>query len=741
MKRQTSIRDLRQEILDALQRSPVPVQLIELSKLLRIRSDAEDYDLLRNTLMAMAEDGSVQRLSRRRYAFARPDSAGFTGKLSVYHDAATVATGDADMPVIHIRRQHMLTALDGDTVLVRPHALRQGKKVRGEVIAVIERSMAPISGTVEYDGSFHYLVPDESKYFVDFLVASKNLNGAKAGEKVIASFLRWEHANASPEVAIVDVLGQSGTAVVEFAAILKEFRLPDTFPHDVEEAAAAALPPSTKVPAGRKDIRKTLVITIDPVDARDFDDALSLRQLSDGNVELGVHIADVTHYVKEGSALDREARKRGNSTYLVDMVVPMLPEHLSNNLCSLVPGTPRYAYSVFMTFNKSGALKDYRIEETLIQSKRRFSYEEVQTILDTGTGDHADLIAQLHALAGTLNNNRMRTGGVDFETQEIKFVLDDNKMPVGAVVKSRTEATSLVEECMLAANRTVAEHLESLKRTWKTKQLPPFMYRIHDTPDPEKLADAIGVIRALGLDVPSGKLGPTHLNAILHQAANRPDKAVIHSLLLRCQAKAIYAETNIGHFGLGFKHYAHFTSPIRRYPDLFVHRALKEYALSMPGKGRWSDLQRDADEMSDHCSATERASVDAERASTKLAMVILAREHLGEDHIGLVTGVTNFGLFVQLQGLMCEGLLHIKDLGDDYYFFDDKRWRLVGRRNRRVFHFGTEVRVRIVKANVDKRNIDLALSPDVATESPAKKPAQQAAPRPARTPKRRTRES
>ena len=436
--------------------------------------------------------------------------------------------------------------------------------------------------------------------------------------------------------------------------------------------------------------------------------------------------------------MDREARKRGNSTYLVDGVVPMLPEHLSNDLCSLVPGKPRLAYSVFMTFGKQGALRDYRIAETVIQSKRRYSYEEVQLVLDGADDEHASLLHALHALARTLNARRMKTGGVDFETQELKYRLDEELRPVAAVLKSRTDSTSLVEECMLAANKTVATHIEGLRKLWRQREAPPFMYRIHDTPDPEKLGDAIAVIRALGLHVPSGKLGPRELNEILQQASDRPDKAVIHSLLLRSQAKAIYSETNVGHFGLGFAHYAHFTSPIRRYPDLFIHRLLKEYAVSPLTKSRWSAILSDASAMADHCSQTERASVEAERASTKLAMVMMAREHLGEVHRGVVTGVTNFGVFVQLDDLLCEGLLHIRDLSDDFYFFDERRWRLVGRRTKRTFQYGTAVHVRIVKANIEKRLIDLHLAPETAIEEAV---VEQVDRGPVRGAKRRSRES
>lgn len=718
MKRIRHVRDLRQEILDVLSRAASPVQLLDLSKRLRIRSDSEEYDDLRTTLTAMAEEGLVSRHSRRRYSLATRDTTGLEGVLVMHHEHATVQTGDTDIPLIQIKRQHLLTALDGDRVRVQPLALRDGKKVRGEVVAVVERSSAPISGTIEYDGSFYYLVPDEAKHYVDFLVAQKNLNGARPGDKVIATFHRWEHANASPEAIVADVLGQSGQASVEFAAILKEFQLPASFPDVVEEEAAVAAPPGRNAPRTRTDIRKEVVITIDPDDARDFDDALSLRDLGNGVLELGVHIADVTHYVREGTALDAEARQRGNSTYLVDGVVPMLPEHLSNNICSLVPNEDRFAFSVFMAFTPNGVLQDYRIEETVIRSKRRFTYDEAQRVIDTGTGDHADLILALHGLARTLNASRMVGGGIDFETQEVKFHLDEKKMPVRAIVKSRTDATSLVEECMLAANRTVAEHLNTLKKMWKTKELPPYVYRVHDTPDPEKFGDAVSVIRALGIDVPQHRLGPTDINAILRAASNRADRAAINTLLLRSMAKAVYAEHNIGHYGLGFKEYAHFTSPIRRYPDLFVHRVLKEYAKGMPAKRRWSDLADQAAAVADQCSLTERASVDAERASVKLAQVILAREHIGETFDGVITGVTSFGVFVTMTELMIEGLLPMREITDDYYYFDERRYRLIGRRTRRVFAFGTHLRVRLAKADVEKRMIDVVLAEQIEARKP-----------------------
>ncbi len=712
MKRMFTIRNLREEILELLRMHPRPLQVVEMSKKLGIRANTDDYEHLRELLGVMADEGVITRHTRRRFSLPQTGGEGLKGVLSTYHDSATVRTDDPEFRVVHIRRQHMLTALDGDTVLVKPHAIPKDRKVRGEVVAVVERSKQPIAGHIEFNGTFYFLIPDESKYHVDFLVAEKNLNGARPGDKVVATFSRWEHANASPEAEIREVVGRSGKATVEFAAIRKEFRLPASFPAECEAEAALVEHPPMRAPRGRTDLSKAVIITIDPEDARDFDDALSLEELENGNLELGVHIADVSHYVREGTALDAEARKRGNSTYLVDGVVPMLPESLSNDVCSLVPHQPRFAFSVFMEFTRRGVRKSYRIEESLIISKRRFTYEEAQEIIDTKSGDHAELVLGLHGLARTLFAARMKGGGIDFETQEVKFLLDENKMPVRAVVKTRTEATSLVEECMLAANRTVAEHLHTLKGNWKSKELPPYVYRIHDQPDKEKLAAAVSVIRALGFAVPSGRLTHAHLNDVLRQAADRPEKPVVNTLLLRSMAKAVYAEHNVGHYGLGFTDYAHFTSPIRRYPDLFVHRVLKEYAQGRPDKVRWVRLLEQARTIGDQCSLTERASVEAERASTKCAQAILAREHVGSDHVGYVTGVTQFGVFVTLHDLMIEGLLHIRDIDDDYYVFDEQRMCIIGRRTKRAFRYGTVLRVRIVRANIDKRTIDFVLSLD-----------------------------
>ena len=712
MKRLTELQNFRQEILDALAASASPIQLLDLSKALRIRAGSDEYEYMKDLLDLMVDEGIIQRMSRRRYTLPHRSSSDVHGVLTYHHNSARVSTKDDTLPVISIRRHDMNTALSGDTVVVQLHATAPGKKPRGEVLDIVQRAAHVITGTIEHDGTFFYLIPDDVKYHVDFLVAEQHLNGARPGDKVSARFHRWRHAQSSPEVTIAEVIGKSGKAAVEFAAILKEFRLPRTFPTEVETEAGTYTQPDAHNLGSRRDVRYMPIITIDPEDARDFDDALSLVHLDNGNVELGVHIADVSHYVQEGSALDQEALRRGNSTYLVDCVVPMLPERLSNDICSLVPHQPRCAYSVFMEFSPTGIRKSYRIEETLIQSCRRFTYDEAQTIIDGADGDMADLLRDLHALARKLFTRRMKAGGIDFETQEIKFVLDQDKMPSRAIVKTRTMATSLVEECMLAANRTVAEHLHVLKTSWSQKELPPFVYRVHDKPNMDKIAEATAVIRALGFDVPSGVLSPTQINTVLEQATNRAERPVVNTLLLRSMSKAVYAAYNIGHYGLGFSDYAHFTSPIRRYPDLVIHRLLKEYAQEQPSASRLRKLRDLASHASDHCSQTERQSVEAERASNKLAQTMLAHEHLGSDHVGYVTGVTQFGVFVTLHDLMIEGLLHLRDFEDDYYIFDERRMRIIGRNTKRIVRYGSQLRVRIVKASIDRREIDLRLSKD-----------------------------
>lgn len=703
---------LSDHIIEILKASaPEMMKLNDLAKALNIRSDSVEYDALRIKLNDMDQRKQIYKSTRRRFGL-RPlgEISAFTGILRFQYNRGSVETGSKEFPVVYVREQELRTALDGDHVRVKLLALKKGKKPYGTITEILQRSEMPISGTLDCDDDFCFLIPDDDKYPVDFLIPKRKMGNAVHGDKVIGKFIKWEDRHKSPEAEIIEILGKSGDPSVEFAGIMKEFELPASFPAIVEEEAkAVAVIPSETELKKRRDLRDLTIITIDPDDAKDFDDALSLEKLSNGNMRLGVHIADVTAYVAEDSALDKEALKRATSTYLVDRVVPMLPESLSNVICSLQPHVTRLAFSVFMECDAQGNVIDYDIAETVINSKRRFTYAEAQDIIDTGKGDLQDLILDLHALATLIREKRYRSGGVDFVTQETKFILDEQRNPIKAILKSRTDATSLVEECMLLANQTVAIALEQMSKTMLKKGLLPFVYRVHDEPDMIKLKGVLGFVRQLGIQVPNGTPSSRQLNTILENAGHLPEIMIINQFMLRSMAKAIYLEENIGHYGLGFAHYTHFTSPIRRYPDIIVHRLLKEYARSKPSDARFRYLQDYVVEASAHCSLRERLAVDAERASIRLASAQLALKYKGGIFNGRVTGVTSFGLFILLDELNIEGLLHMSDLSDDYYYFDEAQFRLIGKKTKKVFRIGTTLTVKISNANIDKRQIDLSL--------------------------------
>lgn len=723
------VQDKRQEILDVLQSTaPATLRLHQLGKHFALSSDSPEYESLRQVLDDLVRDGLIYRSSRRRYGLVgkteekASDHTSFEGILAIDGYNGVVTTESLQFPRIVVKRPNLHTALHGDRVIVQLQALRKKKNntPTGEVVQVLERGSESLVGTVEYDGDFYFLIPDDERIHVDFLIPPRRLEGAADGDKVVTRLYRWDDPLKSPEVEVVQILGRAGSSMVEFTSILHEFKLRREFPAAVEsEAAKAAKTISQAEKKRRLDLRQHDVITIDPVDAKDFDDALSLEILPDGNYLLGVHIADVSHYVSESSALDTEALQRGNSTYLVDGVVPMLPEVLSNNLCSLVPHKDRLTYSVMMEFSPRGAVKRYEIRESIIHSQRRFTYEEVQQIIDGSEGDYRELLLNLHKLATILRKRRYQSGGIDFDTTEIKFILDEQKRPVEAIIKRRTDATSLVEECMLAANRTVATHIKKLSSGYRLKNPLPFLYRIHDDPNSDKLSAAIGLVQSFGIVTVMPKdLRSKDINTLIQKVAGRPESIAINQVLLRSMAKAVYSDYNIGHYGLGFEDYSHFTSPIRRYPDLIVHRLLKEYALDKPDSKRLSYLREYVPEVCDHCSDTERASTEAERASIKLTQVAIARQHVGSEFNGTVTGVTHFGIFVTIDALFAEGLVKVHDIDDDYYYYNERQFSLVGRRSKKTFRFGTRVRVRIAKVNPTKRELDYIYIGDAREDEP-----------------------
>lgn len=688
-----------------------------IAKTLGVKSDHSDYDVLKDTLQGMAEEGILEKKSRQRFSLKDyQETSEYEGKVIFRNHKAFVKTSNPNVRDIYVRQNNLNTALPGDTVKAVLHAVKKNKKnrkFRGEVVEVQKRNHNKIVGIVEYDGMFFFLVPDDPDYYVDFLIPEKELQGAKVGDKISAKLIHWKDAQKNPVVGEIEILGSAGSVNVEFDAIPLEFDLNHFFPENVEEEAAKIKPPSNRKIKNRFDLRDEYVVTIDPADAKDFDDALSLKMLDNGHYYLGVHIADVSHYVKENSIIDKEAYERGNSTYLVDRVVPMLPEKLSNNICSLKPDEPRYTMSCFMQINKNGKVVDYQIGKGLIKSKRRYNYDEVLEIINTGKSknknDDVGFIKKLDELANILRKRRFSKGGIEFETSEYTFLLDDDRIPRKAVKKSGNAATSLVEECMLLCNLTVAQFVIDKSKEFNRSRTLPYLYRVHDLPDGIKLKDTLKYLGKYQEGIDYTAMSSNALNDVLKMFEDKPEKETAHGLLIRTMAKAEYSSKNIGHFGLGFDNYVHFTSPIRRYPDLVIHRLVELYSETPLKKKKVAEYRENLNSVGKHCTDTERNSMLAERASKKLALTLLAHDHIGEVFTGTVTGVARYGLYIEIDEIFCEGLLHIKNMWDDYYYYEEEKFCLYGKKKNNTYRFGDKLSVRLVNANIDRREIDFEL--------------------------------
>ncbi len=606
---------------------------------------------------------------------------------------------------IFVAERNSAHAMNNDKVRIAFYAKRRGCEAEGEVIEILQRANDTFVGTLEVEKSYAFLVTENRTLANDIFIPKDKLKGGKTGDKAVVKVTEWPDKAKNPIGQVLDILGKAGDNTTEMHAILAEFGLPYVYPQSVEKAADK-IPAeiSAEEIARREDFRKVTTFTIDPKDAKDFDDALSIRPLKDGLWEVGVHIADVTHYVKEGSIIDKEAEKRATSVYLVDRTIPMLPERLCNFICSLRPNEEKLAFSAIFDITEKGEVRDSRIVHTVIESDRRFTYEEAQQIIETKEGDFKDEILMLDTIAKALREKRFTAGAINFDRYEVKFEIDEKGKPISVYFKESKDANKLVEEFMLLANRTVAEKIGKAPKGKKSKVLP---YRIHDLPDPEKLDNLAQFIARFGyrLRTSGTKTDVSKsINHLLDDIQGKKEENLIETVSIRAMQKARYSTHNIGHYGLAFDYYTHFTSPIRRFPDMMVHRLVTRY---MDGGRSVSETKYE--DLCDHSSNMEQIAANAERASIKYKQVEFMSERLGQTYDGVISGVTEWGLYVELNENKCEGMIPIRDLDDDYYEFDEKNYCLRGRRKNRIYSLGDAITVKVARANLEKKQLDFAL--------------------------------
>ena len=617
-------------------------------------------------------------------------------------------------------------ALHGDTVRVLMFPQRKMHKPEGQVVEVLKRARTRFVGIIQKQDRFAFLISDSRTMVVDIFIPLNELNGAQDGEKVVVEMTDWPERMNNPVGHVVKRLGQPGDNV-EMQSILVEYDFPLDFPKEAEKEAEKIVPPVEKDMEGRKDFRKVTTFTIDPADAKDFDDALSFRRMRNGNYEVGVHIADVSHYVKPGTAIDREAYERGTSVYLVDRTIPMLPEKLCNGVCSLRPNEDKLCFSVLMELNEKAEVLKTWFGKSVINSDTRYSYEEAQEVIDSGAVAHPEhkktdeAILELHKLASIMRAERYKEGAINFESQEVKFILDENSKPIGVYIKESKEANWLIEEFMLLANKMVAERIgkqpEQKKGEGKKAHAKTFVYRVHDEPNPEKLNTFVEFVGKLGFKMKVGsRQALAHsYNNLFQTIAGRGEEYMIDTIAIRTMSKAYYSTENIGHYGLGFRFYTHFTSPIRRYPDLMVHRLLEHYL----GGGASADAEV-YEEYCRHCSQMEKRAADAERTSVKYKQAEFLSDKLGETFPALISGVSKWGIYAEIEGNKCEGMIPIGSLQGDYYMLDEDNYQVIGRRFGKTYKLGMPVTIRVKHVDMLKKLIDFELV-DEEAEKPARK--------------------
>ncbi|GAB4189726.1 MAG: ribonuclease R [Calditrichia bacterium] len=669
------------------------------------------YHQFKKALGELIDEGKLAKIKGGRIGIAVATPT-VIGKLNMSKNGYGFVYDEATEKDIFIPPSKIGTAFDGDEVEVKLAAVRRGKNLEGAVQQVVKREKTNFAGTFHKSKYYSFVVPDSQKIHKDFYIPKGQDLDAKDGQKVIVELTSWPKSSLNPEAKVVEILGYADEKGVDVSMVMVDHGLPRKFPAKVEmEAEAIPVRIEPKEIQKRLDLRDEFIFTIDPVDAKDFDDAVSLEKNDKGNWILGVHIADVSHYVGEHTILDKEAFMRGTSVYMVDRVVPMLPEKLSNKVCSLRPNEDKLTFSCIMEIDSALQVVSYQIKPSVIRSKQRLNYEEAQGIIEDRDNQSAITLKlrEMNDLAKGLRAKRLNEGGLDFFTPEVKFVLDDSGFPVEIVPVKQLETHQLIEEFMLMANKTVANHVDKISP--KNVSLP-FIYRIHEKPDKEKFQKFSNMLKILGYSfrIPRNP-NPFFFQEVFKAVKGSKDEIIVQQVALRTMMKAIYSTRNEGHFGLGFSHYTHFTSPIRRYPDLIVHRLLKEYT-DLPGKSRIQSLKNQLKKAAEHSTERERVAMEAERQSIKIKQVQWISRHVGEIFDGIVNGVASYGVFVEIDTYLIEGMVHINNMLDDIYIYEEETYSLIGRNTGKIYRLGDPVKIEVYRVDLDKNIVDFVFVED-----------------------------